>query len=141
MDVAASEFWTDEKKYDLDFKTTDPAKKNKDDIKTGYVLFRITGFQNTSWCVCVAKTLLPESVMSHDGKAKENQRGPAVEEIHLPEMAFFLELQSIRLFVAFGIVRRQFLPISGLCLSKYAVFTQLHTPEMMGLIFRDVHCC
>lgn len=35
MDVAASEFWTDDKKYDLDFKTTDPAKKNKDDLKTG----------------------------------------------------------------------------------------------------------
>lgn len=37
MDVAASEFYTDDKKYDLDFKTKDEAKKNKADIKTGYV--------------------------------------------------------------------------------------------------------
>jgi enolase len=35
MDVAASEFYTEEKKYDLDFKTKDESKKSKDDIKTG----------------------------------------------------------------------------------------------------------
>lgn len=35
MDVAASEFFTEDKKYDLDFKTKDEAKKNKADIKTG----------------------------------------------------------------------------------------------------------
>ena len=35
MDVAASEFFTDDKKYDLDFKTKDEAKKNKADIKSG----------------------------------------------------------------------------------------------------------
>ena len=35
MDVAASEFYTADKKYDLDFKTKDDSKKNKDDIKTG----------------------------------------------------------------------------------------------------------
>lgn len=35
MDVAASEFYTDDKKYDLDFKTKDEAKKNKADLKTG----------------------------------------------------------------------------------------------------------
>lgn len=38
MDVAASEFYTSDKKYDLDFKTKDEAKKNKEDIKTGYGL-------------------------------------------------------------------------------------------------------
>lgn len=38
MDVAASEFYTADKKYDLDFKTKDDAKKNKDDIKTGSAL-------------------------------------------------------------------------------------------------------
>ena len=36
MDVAASEFFTDDKKYDLDFKTKDEAKKDKSSIKTGY---------------------------------------------------------------------------------------------------------
>ncbi len=35
MDVAASEFYTEDKKYDLDFKTKDESKKNKEDIKTG----------------------------------------------------------------------------------------------------------
>lgn len=35
MDVAASEFYTEDKKYDLDFKTKDESKKSKDDIKTG----------------------------------------------------------------------------------------------------------
>lgn len=35
MDCAASEFYTDDKKYDLDFKTKDESKKNKADVKTG----------------------------------------------------------------------------------------------------------
>jgi hypothetical protein len=35
MDVAASEFYTEDKKYDLDFKTKDESKKSKTDIKTG----------------------------------------------------------------------------------------------------------
>ena len=35
MDVAASEFLTEDKKYDLDFKTKDESKKNKEDLKTG----------------------------------------------------------------------------------------------------------
>lgn len=41
MDVAASEFYTADKKYDLDFKTKDDAKKNKDDIKTGAELMEL----------------------------------------------------------------------------------------------------
>lgn len=43
MDVAASEFYTADKKYDLDFKTKDEAKKNKDDIKTGYCSVQASG--------------------------------------------------------------------------------------------------
>ena len=35
MDVAASEFYTDDKKYDLDFKTKEEGKKDKSAIKTG----------------------------------------------------------------------------------------------------------
>jgi enolase len=35
MDVAASEFYTEDKKYDLDFKTKDASKKDKDGLKTG----------------------------------------------------------------------------------------------------------
>lgn len=38
MDVAASEFYTEDKKYDLDFKTKDASKKDKDGLKTGYAL-------------------------------------------------------------------------------------------------------
>jgi enolase len=41
MDVAASEFYTEDKKYDLDFKTKDESKKNKEDIKTGPELLEL----------------------------------------------------------------------------------------------------
>lgn len=41
MDVAASEFYTDDKKYDLDFKTKDEAKKNTSDIKSGSELLEL----------------------------------------------------------------------------------------------------